>query len=90
MVPGREGLGALTLPGKLARLWPHMYIGYSNPSLLPSEFPTDNIGDIILCQSGKNRYVTRNMTHVQLLCYKHRSTRLNLDPVKGNKQQVNT
>ena len=48
VVPGREGLGALTLPGKLAKPWPHMYIGYRDPSLLPSEFPTDNIGDIIL------------------------------------------
>ena len=48
VVPGREGLGALTLPGKLAKPWPHMYIGYRDPSLLPSEFPADNIGDIIL------------------------------------------
>ena len=48
VVPGREGLGALTLPGKSARLWPHMYLGYRNPSLLPSEFPQDNIRDIIL------------------------------------------
>ena len=48
VVPGREGLGALTLPGELARLRPYMSIGYSNPSLLPSEFPKDNIRDIIL------------------------------------------
>ena len=47
VVPGREGMGALTLPGKLARLWPHMYLGYLNPSLLPSVFPQDNIEDII-------------------------------------------
>ena len=54
VVPGREGLGALTLPGKLAKPWPHMYIGYRDPSLLPSEFPQDNIRDIIL--SSNPRY----------------------------------
>ena len=45
---GVSYLPVLARPSTLARLWPHMYIGYSNPSLLPSEFPTDNIGDIIL------------------------------------------
>ena len=47
---GVSYLPLLARPSPSARLWLHVSIGYGDPSLLPSGFPKDNIGDIILSE----------------------------------------